>query len=116
MDTPNVDDVDGVYRFSMVSQYADLINSAMNPTCASNVLSLMCHTIFKECKSVDDATTGTQMWLPSLLCRSECDRHLEAWNTCLDDLEKEPDAKRSFDAQMLALVPTCLVIPSPRIF
>ena len=116
MDTPNVDDVDGVYRFSIVSQYADLINSAMNPTCASNVLSLMCHTIFKECKAVDDATTGTQMWLPSLLCRSECDRHLEAWNTCLDDLEKEPDAKRSFDAQMLALVPTCLVIPSPRIF
>jgi hypothetical protein len=90
--------------FSLVSQLTDILNNALNPICASNAISLACHTAFKECKAVEDASTGTQLWLPSLLCRSECDRHLEAWNTCLDNLENDPDAKRSFDTQMLAMV------------
>jgi hypothetical protein len=103
-DTPDLDDADGTHGFSIVSQVTDILNNALNPTCASNAISLLCHTFFKECKAVEDATTGTQLWLPSLLCRSECDRHLEAWNTCLGDLGKDPDAKRSFDTQMLAMV------------
>ena len=75
-DTPDLDDADGTHGFSIVSQVTDILNNALNPTCASNAISLLCHTFFKECKAVEDATTGTPLWLPSLLCRSECDRHL----------------------------------------
>jgi hypothetical protein len=102
-----MDNAAGPFGFSQISQLTDILNNALNPTCASNAISLICHAAFKECKAVEDAVTGSQLWLPSLLCRSGCEKHLETWNTCLHDLEKDPDAKRSFDAQMLALVLFC---------
>ena len=89
----------------MITQLTDILKNALNPTCSSNAISLACRAAFKECMAVGDAATGSKLWLPSLLCRSECDRHLEVWNTCLGDLEKDAEAKRSFDDQMLALVP-----------
>ena len=104
VDTPDLDDAASRYGFSIVSQLADILNNVLNPTCASNAISMVCRTFFKECKAVEGTYAGAQLWLPSLLCQRECDRHLEVWNTCLDDLEKKPDAKQSFDTQMLAMV------------
>jgi hypothetical protein len=76
----------------------------MNPTCAANVVSLICHSVFRECKQVQDKVNGIPFWLPSLLCRSECEQHWETWNTCLDNLEQDQKAKVHFDKQMLNLV------------
>jgi hypothetical protein len=104
VDTPDLDSTASDLGLSQVSQFASLLENVLNPTCTSNAMSLMCQTTFKACKAVEDAATGTQRWLPSLLCRSECDKHLEVWDKCLGDLEKEPDAKRAFDTQMLAVV------------
>jgi hypothetical protein len=103
-DTFNVDDVNGPFGFSLIGQAADFFRTAMNSECASNVISMICHSIFKECGQVETDAQQKQVWLPSLLCRSECDRHLEKWNTCLDNLETDPKAKASFDDAMLSLV------------
>ena len=70
----------------------------MNPVCASNVAAYICRTNFRQCQQVDD------MWVPSLLCRGECERHWETWSTCLDALEADPGAKANFDRQMAAVV------------
>jgi hypothetical protein len=93
-----------MFSFSIVGQLADIIESAMNPTCASNVMSLVCHSWFRECKQVDGGATGDQRWLPSLICRSECEKHQKIWATCLEDLDKNPAAKNNFETQMLSAV------------
>ena len=95
-----------IFGFSVIGQLAAIIESAMNPTCASNVMSLVCHAMFKECKPVDGGSTENRRWLPSLLCRSECNKHWETWNTCLKGLElnNNPAAKSAFETQMLAAV------------
>jgi hypothetical protein len=88
-----------------MSQITKLIELAMNPKCAANVIAMMCHAAFKECTEVVDVShpTGSR-WVPSLLCRSECERHHALWERCVDDLRADPDVKETFDAQMLALV------------
>ena len=94
----------------MIGQLASIIENAMNPTCAANVISLFCRTAFKECKQTVDPSTGSERLLPSLLCRSECERHWETWNTCLANLEKDPDAKGNFGKQMQDLVRQLVLI------
>jgi hypothetical protein len=89
----------------LIKQVADVLESAMNPTCASNVLSLICHSFFKECQQVEDSSTGEAIFLPALLCRSECERHWKIWNSCLAALKTDTDAKRHFDFQMQFMVP-----------
>ena len=89
---------------SVFGEMATIIESAMNPTCASNVMSLLCRTAFRECKQVQDEAGSSLIWMPSLMCRSECERHFETWNSCLNALEKDPDAKQHFDTQMAAVV------------
>jgi hypothetical protein len=101
-DTPYIDDP--AMGFSTVTQLANIIKNAMNPTCASNVISLLCHSFFKECVRVQDESSRGELWLPSLLCRGACNKHWEIWTQCLIDLELDPVAKSSFDAQMLSLV------------
>jgi hypothetical protein len=64
VDTPDLDDAASFIGFSIISQLANVVKIAMNPTCVSNVVSLLCHTAFKECAAVEDTTTGTQLWLP----------------------------------------------------
>ncbi len=76
----------------------------MNPNCASNVISLLCHSIFKECVRVQDASSRGELWLPSLLCRGACNKHREIWTQCLIDMELDLAAKSNFDNQMLSLV------------
>jgi hypothetical protein len=101
-----MDDANGPLGFSILGQMAGVIESVMNPTCASNVMSLMCHSWFKECRQVDGGSTANRRWLPSLPCRSECDKHMQTWKMCLDDLglENDPVAKITFKTQMLAMV------------
>jgi hypothetical protein len=101
-DTPWFDDA--VVGLSVVTQVANIIKNAMNPTCASNVISLLCNSVFKECVHVQDTPSPGELWLPSLLCREACNKHWKIWTQCLIDLELDPDAKSSFDVQMLSLV------------
>jgi hypothetical protein len=95
---------DSVPGFSLVTQMANIIKNALNPTCASNVISLLCHSVFKECVRVQDESSRGELWLPSLLCRGACYKHREIWTQCLIDLESDPAAKSNFDTQMLSLV------------
>jgi hypothetical protein len=88
----------------MLGAIAETVYSAMNPTCASNVVSLMCHTFFRECAPVNDKLNGGIRWLPSLLCRSECDKHWETWNKCVADLNADPEGKNYFKTQVQSLV------------
>jgi hypothetical protein len=84
--------------FSVIGQVASIIENAMNPTCASNVVSLFCRTAFRECKQARD------FWFPSLLCRSECEKHWEIWKSCLDVIAADADAFRNFEAQMVKVI------------
>ncbi len=102
-DTPFFDD-HATTGFSLLTQMANIIKNAMNPTCASNVISLLCHSVFKECVRVQDESSLGELWLPSLLCRGACNKHRELWTQCLTDLESDPAAKSNFDSQMLSLV------------
>ena len=103
-DTPWLDNAaDETVGFSAITQFADILKNGMNPACAANAISMLCHSTFRECGQIADRTTSSPVWLPSLLCRSECERHGEIWNSCLateDDLE----AKDNFDTQMMSLV------------
>ena len=101
-ETPWFDDP--VYGINIVKSLADIIKNAMNPTCASNVISLLCNSFFKECVRVQDESSRGEVWLPSLLCRGACNKHWEIWTQCLIDLELDPAAKNYFDTQMLSLV------------
>jgi hypothetical protein len=76
----------------------------MNQRCASNVISLLCLAAFKECKEVEDPATNAPLWLPSLMCRSECEARKKVWDECVGALEFDAVAKSKFDAAMLALV------------
>jgi hypothetical protein len=99
-DSPWLDDGDNpLTRFSFIKQIADILGNSMNSACASNVVALLCHTAFRECRPAENGA-----WIPSLLCRSECDQHVNIWNECLQDLEAEPDVYRSFSSQMDNLV------------
>jgi hypothetical protein len=98
-DSPWIDDADSLETpFSSVTQFASTVSNVMSSGCAENVIFFFCHAAFKECKQV-----GKEMLLPSLLCRSECDTRLEAWNKCLESLEKDAGQKLAFEDQMQAL-------------
>jgi hypothetical protein len=93
---------------SAIGELANIIEGAMNPTCASNVMSLVCHSFFKECRQVEATGSGGRAGRlrPSLLCQSECEKHLETWNACLGalDFDNNPVAKKTFHDQMIAAV------------
>jgi hypothetical protein len=86
-----------------MTQLGSVFDQAMSPKCASNVKALMCRSAFKECRQVEDAS-GSLLWFPSLPCRSECERHQEIWNSCLNDIAKDPEARQKFDAGMVEVV------------
>jgi hypothetical protein len=101
-DTPFIDNENGPFGFSLVTQIADKIKNALNPTCTSNFMSLVCQTWFRECKQVQDqsSSSSNQIILPSIMCRHECERHFEMWNTCLLDLQLDSAAEANFHAIM----------------
>jgi hypothetical protein len=101
-DTPFIDNAHGPSGFSLVTQIATVIKNVLNPTCTSNIMSLVCRTWFRECKQVQDqsSSSSNQIRLPSLMCRHECERHLEIWDKCLLDLQIDSAAEANFHAQM----------------
>ena len=101
-----MDHPDSVAGLSIINSVANVIRSVMNPTCASNVVSLLCHSFFQECRQVKDSSEN-DVWVPSLLCRGECERHWRIWSDCIDILEADGEAKAIFDARMLELVRGC---------
>jgi hypothetical protein len=100
-----VDDSEFTIGFSVLDQIADIIKGVMNPLCSSNVISLICTSWFRECMSVkDDFNRDGGLWLPSLLCRHQCEKHWNIWNECVADLESDPKTKHDFEKQMQAMV------------
>ncbi len=100
--TPWTDDNNRLLKGSLIHLLSNLIESVMNPTCAANVASLLCHSAFREWKQFKHKVNGSPIWLPSLFCRSECKQHWETWLTDLDSI--------AFGAHTLALP---LLLPSP---
>jgi hypothetical protein len=90
--------------FSKFSQFGEGIKAVMSAECSSNVLSLFCRSQFRECGQVEDTSYEEAMWVPSLMCRSECERHYGIWNQCVADLEKDPVNKAAFNDMMQKLV------------
>jgi hypothetical protein len=103
VDTPWLDD-NKSRGVSFIKTVADIFYFAMNPSCASNVVSLLCHASFRECVPVKDELNGGTRFLPSLLCRSECEKHWETWNTCVADLNADSEKQEIFNTKMQSLV------------
>jgi hypothetical protein len=101
-DTPFFDEP--ALGFSIMTQLADILKNAMNPICASNVISLLCNSVFKECMRVQDTSSTGYLWAPSLLCKGVCKTHWDIWTQCLVNLESDPAAKSKFDTQMMSMV------------
>ena len=72
LDTPWLDES----PFSYIKLIGDFVGSKMTPSCASNAMSWICNSWFRECKQ----NTDTKEFFPALMCRSECDRHLSVWD------------------------------------
>ena len=69
--------VDTMIQRGPINQLASLLN-VMSEECSRNVVELVCHSFFKECKEVpvdDPQVDVATFMLPSLLCKSECERH-----------------------------------------
>jgi hypothetical protein len=109
VDTPWLDDVNSFLDISIMESAKNVFDSVFNPTCASNAMSLYCRSAFKECAPVEDTLNGNQLWLPSLLCRSECERYKQIWDDCVAALQTDADLLASFDTQMQALVSLPLI-------
>ena len=82
LDSPDLD----TYPHSYVAGMADLMKTVLNAECLSNVLAVVCHSWFRECREVSKPTGDEKTWVPSLLCRSECEKHLDVWNKCVADM------------------------------
>jgi hypothetical protein len=87
-----------------VNNYAREFNNFFAPSCVSNVEAILCHAAFRECREVED-----DLWVPSLMCRSECENQNLIWNACLKELESKPDEKKAFDDAIMQLVRVLLV-------
>jgi hypothetical protein len=72
--------------------------------CAINVFSLICNSLFRECKEVNNPETGETRWLPSLLCQSECENYRSKWDECVAAIELDTTSKEAFKSQMLEIV------------
>jgi hypothetical protein len=82
-----------------INNMARVFDNFFEPSCVSNVEAILCHAAFRECTEVED-----DLWLPSLMCRSECENKNLEWNACLKELESKQDEKKAFDDAIMALV------------
>ena len=104
VDTERLDHASMTGGFSLIGEVAGFIEKAINAGCASNIIALLCHAAFKECKEVTDVVSGSQIWVPSLLCRSECKTHWNKWMQCLEKLHTGPEkTQKEFEVQMQSL-------------
>ena len=81
----------------VTNRMTELFDPFFSPRCLSNVESIFCHAAFKECKAVQQPNVEEEIWLPSLLCRSECEKQSSIWEECLEQLKKDAAAKEAFD-------------------
>ena len=87
---------------SPMYEYQSVLN-VMSQECSANVMELVCHSFFKECKAVeveDPFMGSTSVMLPSLLCKEECERHKTMWDECVAKIGKNADDKQLFDESM----------------
>ena len=92
-----------------VAIFADVIGKFFtDPECLSNIEAMFCHAAFRECQEVEDDMGS--LWVPSLMCQSECEKHNAVWDTCLQSLERDPEVKLGFDTAVTELV---RITPSP---
>ena len=116
VDTERLDHASMTGGFSLIGEVAGFIEKAINAGCASNIIALLCHAAFKECKEVTDVVSGSQIWVPSLLCRSECKTHWNKWMQCLEKLHTGPEkTQKEFEVQMQSLT-DMLALGSSAIF
>jgi hypothetical protein len=72
----------------------EILESVMVPDCVANVMNLMCNSWFKPCQEIEGD------WVPSLLCRSDCERHLQVWNECVANIGAVASLKNTFAHKM----------------
>jgi len=65
--------------------------------CYSNLKQMLCSSFFRECRPVEDPVSQEMLYLPSLMCRSECERRTEIWNQCVDEISQDPQLYAAFE-------------------
>jgi hypothetical protein len=75
------------HPLSFIGLIRDIVSISMDAKCAANVMEMICHSWFRECREVDEPLTGRRVKVPSLLCRSECENHLSIWNECVTNIQ-----------------------------
>jgi hypothetical protein len=103
LDTTYFDmDMQGI---SIIDTLSQQVASVMDQSCTSNVVAMICHATFRECKEVEDLTAGGgTVWLPALQCRSECERRLGIWDQCVSEIGTDSEGKARFEQAMQNLV------------
>jgi hypothetical protein len=89
--------------FSVLRGLNDHLTQTLPAECVTNIQALLCNTWYRECKSLGNGE-GVQEFYPSLMCRSECERHLEIHDNCLAELRQDDDAFAAFELAMENLV------------
>ena len=84
---------------SHVTTHVDVFAQFFEGKCLSNIEAMFCHASFRECQMVEE-----EAWLPSLICRSECEKLYATWEGCLLQLESDPGLKTAFDDALKTLV------------
>jgi hypothetical protein len=106
VDTPPLDVQNGIF-----SPIAEIINNALNPTCAANVLNLLCNSFFRECKEAEE-----NVWVPSLTCRGDCAVIHDIWENCVEEINGDLVTKTSFNSQMVGVSEIAHVLGSEFLF
>ena len=95
-----------------------LFMAQLSPDCFSNLVSHACRSMFKECQKVAHDSALKSVMLPSLMvraarvrsqtiisfdslneltqCRSECEKYVSIWETCIDEKDGNAEAKEAF--------------------
>jgi hypothetical protein len=74
--------------------FKEILESIMAPKCVANVMDLVCNSWFRTCQEVKGD------WVPSLMCRSDCEQHMEVWNACVANIGADAVLKKNFEAKM----------------
>ncbi len=82
-----------------ISTFNNLLKGALSQECYAEMASFICNTYYRPCSEVKDAN-GDRTWVPSLLCRSECETLNTVWNICMVELQKKPVEYEGFVASL----------------
>jgi hypothetical protein len=92
-----------------------ILQPVLSSHCLSNLVLLACQARFRECREVSHDSAWGSVMLPSLMvrearvihpfatptetyslimqCRSECEKHVDIWKRCVDEIEIEQTAE-----------------------